>query len=409
MWFVGVTRHYTFLTNCAKKCCYFASFYQGIKLMKWIQLSRLQPDLWSAPRVLIVFTTQPYEALPISVLRTMYPDLLIMGMSSHHGVFTPEGFKRGSYGLLFEGEEGERFCASLMTFEADEDIRQKVVSSVSRLEPLSAERRFMMYCIPGFEERVIEGLREVLGSRADVLGGSAGYDLFLEQPYVFLNDAMTTCGVLLAETDIAEYRSINAMAGYHLSEKRGIATRAQGRILYEIDHRNASSVYDEWTDGMFSTYLEHDGLLPRSAAKFPLGRLYQGNHEFGIWLTHVYGVQTHALMLFAEIAEGTEICLTRGSSKQILDNLKSAIDRELQKVERQKVCGALVYFCSGCTNLVAESIKQISMSICESLGNIPFIGASTMGEQGCLANQPLQHGNMMIGITLFMQANPTLT
>ena len=75
--------------------------------MRWIQLSRLQTELWSDPRIMIVFTTQPYDALPIAALRETYPDLLIMGLSSHHGVFTREGFRRGSFGLLFEGEEGE--------------------------------------------------------------------------------------------------------------------------------------------------------------------------------------------------------------------------------------------------------------------------------------------------------------
>ena len=369
--------------------------------MRWIQLSRLQTELWSDPRIMIVFTTQPYDALPIAALRETYPDLLIMGLSSHHGVFTREGFRRGSFGLLFEGEEGECMQARLISFREGEDVREKVVASLSEMKPHSSDHKFIMYGISGIEERVIEGLREVLGDHVDALGGSAGSDLFLGSPYIFLNDSMTTRGVLLVETSLSDLRVIHSMAGYLPAEKRGVVTRASGRMLYEIDGRPASAVFDDWTDGMFSPYLEHDGELPRSAAKFPLGRIYNGSHEFGIWLTHVFGVKDNALLLYSEIEQGTEICLTRGSTKQILDNLKSALDGVFQKIDRERVRGALLYFCAGCTNLVAESIEQLSLSIAESLGSIPFIGASTMGEQGCLEHQPLQHGNMMIGIHLF--------
>ncbi len=371
--------------------------------MKWIQLSRLQTESWSDPRVLIVFSTQPYEALPVASLRATFPRLQIMGMSSHHGVFTPEGFKRGSFGLLFEGAEGEKIHAQLITFDEADAIRSKVSLAVSAMPPLGTERKFIMYGICGIEERVIEGIKDVLGENANVLGATAGYDLFLDGPYVFINEDVTSRGVLFAETELSEYRTINTMAGYLPSEKRGIVTRSEGRLLYEINHLPAPEVFDAWTDGMFSPYLDHDCLLPRSAGKFPIGRIYNGNHEFGIWLTHVYGVQGDALMLYSEIGEGTEICMTRGSTKEILDNLKCAIDKTFHRVERSRVIGVFLYFCAGCTNLVAESIEQLSMAICESLEGIPFIGASTMGEQGCLEHQPLQHGNMMIGMTLIMK------
>ena len=369
--------------------------------MRWIQLSRLQTELWSDPRIMIVFTTQSYDALPIAALRDAYPNLQIMGLSSHHGVFTQEGFRRGAFGLLFEGEEGARMQPRIISFAEGEDIRQKVVASLSNMKPQSADHKFIMYGISGIEERVIEGLRDVFGEHVDALGGSAGSDLFLGNPYVFLNETMTTHGVLLIETFQADLSMIHSMAGYLPAEKRGVATRAAGRLLYEIDGRPAPAVFDDWTDGMFSPYFDHDGELPRSAAKFPLGRIYNGSHEFGIWLTHVFGVKDNALVLYSEIDQGTEICLTRGSTKQILDNLKSALDGVLQTVNRDSVRGALLYFCAGCTNLVAESIEQLSMSISDSLSGIPFMGASTMGEQGCLEHQPLQHGNMMIGIHLF--------
>lgn len=370
--------------------------------MKWIQLSRMTPETWEEPRYLIVYTTQPYEALPIAALRERFPELVIMGVSSHHGIFTSDGFKRGSFGVLFEGSDDHRLNVRLIQVETSAAARQKVVDCIQGMPALSTpKRQFMINATPGFEERILEGFSDVFGDDVDVYGGSAGNDRFLDMPYIFLNEEMSTKGVLICE--MSEYSVCNSttMAGYLLTQKRGVVTRAAGRRIYEIDHRLATEVYDAWTDNMFTDIIKAGATFPRSAARFPLGRILEKDTAFEVWLTHVYGVENNALCVYSEIAEGTEVCLMRGSRERIFENLKRSVELSLNGVDRTKVRGAFLNLCAGCMNLISENMEQFNQAVCDAFGNIPLLGFSSCGEQGTLPNESChQHGNMMVNITL---------
>ncbi len=366
-------------------------------------LSKMTPESWKNPRFLLVYTTQPFEALPIRALTEQFPNLTIVGVSSHHGIFTPDGFKRGSYAVLFENEDTPDINAKLVAFDDNDNVRKKVADCLQNMPALTSNRRqFTMNATPGCEERILEGFRDVFADSVEVYGGTAGHDRFLPAPYVFLNNNKTTNGVVICEMSSQNLQTATTMNGYLLTQKRGIITRCEGRKIYEIDHNPAPEVFNLWTDEMFSETLKYGGELPRSAARFPLGRIRENTSTFDVWLTHVYAAtDDNALCVYSEIKEGAEVCLMRGSRERIFDSLKHSIDLSLAGVDRSTIRGALLTFCAGSMNLISENIEQFNQAVCDSFGDIPFLGFSSCGEQGLLTDEVcVQHGNMMLNITL---------
>lgn len=63
------------------------------------------------------------------------------------------------------------------------------------------------------------------------------------------------------------------MSGYLPTNKKGIITKAQGRTIYEIDGKPAAIVYNEWTDGAISEYLEKGGIILAPTTLKPIGRI----------------------------------------------------------------------------------------------------------------------------------------
>ncbi len=68
---------------------------------------------------------------------------------------------------------------------------------------------------------------------------------------------------------------------------------------------------------------------------------------------------------------------------------------------RDQIAGALVIYCAGCMLSVRERMPEVVAGLREELGDVPFLGAFTFGEQGCFLGGENRHGNLMISVTLF--------
>ena len=52
---------------------------------------------------------------------------------------------------------------------------------------------------------------------------------------------------------------------------------------------------------------------------------------------------------------------------------------------------------------IRDDIDDVVASLREVLGEVPFLGGFTFGEQGCFVGGENCHGNLMISVTLFMR------
>ena len=75
--------------------------------------------------------------------------------------------------------------------------------------------------------------------------------------------------------------------------------------------------------------------------------------------------------------------------------------RALADLAPDDVAGALVIFCAGCMLTVRDRMDRVVAGLDEGLGDAPFLGCFTFGEQGCFVGGENRHGNLMISVTVF--------
>lgn len=377
--------------------------------MRVVNLNHPDLDSWNDPRWMVVFATQLLEPEALKMIRGRFPNLAIFGSSSYHGIFTQNGYQHGVYGLLDEGSASKSRKACFVRCAEDADWQEEARIAAKELGPIDDPERdvILMQATPGHEERILDGIIESLGENVHVFGGSAGHSNTLREPFIIFNDEVCTSGFwLVSLRDEFAPRCLMLMGGYLPTLNAGVVTQASGRTIHTIDFRPAVEVYNEWTNSVFEPYLRRGGDLPKSTAMYPLGRTLEGEPLCGFWLYHPISVTpgTKSLTLFAEFPVNTRVTMLRGSERMLIHRMRTVTQEALDSVDVTRVRGAIVIFCAGCASIVQDNMQQVCAQVQEVLGPIPFIGCSSLGEQGRVRGfNRSYHGNMMCGVVLFMQ------
>lgn len=373
--------------------------------MRIVNLNRPDLDTWRDPATLIVYTTQAYAPELISSIRSRFPALDIIGISSFHGMLLADGLKRGSYGILFEREDGIVSRSMVIDFNGVANVRETVSNAMRKwVGDSQGTPKLFIHSPQGLEERILEGISDAFSGTAQVFGATPGNDSFLPQAFCFLNETCLTSGVVITQLFDERIVCTITCGGYLPTLKKGIVTSSQGRVIRTINDRPAAEVYNEWTDGMFEAYIQRGCVLPRSAGLYPICREYEDARNGG-WLSHVYSAdrQEKAIHLYSEVPQGSHIQLMRGTESSIVTHVGTAIKKALDLVGQKRVAAALIMYCAGCGSIISDSMNLVCEQAYQAFGDIPFLGCMTYGEQGCLSQEKHNyHGNMMIEIVLIL-------
>lgn len=372
----------------------------------------LVEKLGDEPQILFLHSSVTYDcALLLRELQELAPQMPIHGGTSCLGVMTEAGFHSadgrglgmlglcdpdGSYGVgaVSMGDDPRATAA--------EAVRQ-ALEQAGRPGELPA--LVWVMAAPGREELVLEGIEDVLGVGVPIIGGSAADNTVTGEWLQFANGQLyqdaVVIAVLFPTTDIM----VAFHSGYEPSARSGRVTRVAGRVLYEIDGRPAAQVYNEWIGGALTDVLPTGGNVLARTTLFPLGRqvgLVGGLPYFR--LSHADGITAEgALTLFTTVEEGEELVLMRGSPDSLVTRAGRVAQAALESsaASSADVAGALVIYCAGCMLTVQPRMAEVSAGLRAALGEKPFLGAFTFGEQGCFVGGENRHGNLMISVLLF--------
>lgn len=330
----------------------------------------------------------------------------VFGASSFKGVFTPEGFKRGAYMLTVE--EGDNIDAFPVLKNCTEaNASEKVKEAAKEIsDKLGKPSVILMHATPGFEERILEGISDVFGNDVPVYGGSAGDDDLTGKWEVFLNGESVNSGFLLVGFTGKAFGHF--LSGYLPTDKKGVITKAKGRVVYEIDGKPAAIVYNEWTNGLIEKYLDKGGVVLAETTLRPVGRVI--GKTFGVpkyLLSHPHMIipENKALTFFTEFNEGDEIILMSGTKEALIKRTRQVADMSLRGKNFKGLKGSILIYCAGCVGVVMDEVNKTIENYKEIVGEgIPFIGCATFGEQGCfLPERENRHGNLMVNTIIFAE------
>jgi hypothetical protein len=257
---------------------------------------------------------------------------------------------------------------------------------------------------PGREEQVLAGIRAVIGHEAPIVGGSAA-DNDVSGKWAQFGPVQThSDGVVVSVLFPSRPVTSTYQSGYAPTQHSGIVTRVEGRRLFEIDGLPAARVYHRWT----GTAVPMAGAQPTSilaaATLWPLGRVTRqiAGVPFHLLAHPAVANPDGSLDLFADLAVGDRLWQMQGSADSLVARAGS-VARQARETAGGTVCGALVVYCGGCMLAVRARMAEVQQGITNALGEVPWIGIFTFGEQGVSTGGQASHGNLMISCTAFKE------
>lgn len=338
-----------------------------------------------------------------SVARAFHGASSCLGAMTHEGkandvaVFAISD-SAGAYGTGLAGfSQGPRIAAKEATHQAL--LNADRVGEKPELVWVSAT--------PGAEEDVVEGIQDIVGADIPVIGGSAADNSVSGNWFVFNGQSTLSEGVVVSVLFPSRPISFAYQNGYSPTPHAGRVTKASGRVIHEIDDQPAMDVYASWTGDAVSKVAPGDPAkaILSASTLWPLGREISqvGQVPFYLLAHPAVAHDTGEIELFAKVAQGEEITLMNGTKQSLIERAGrvAALARETGRLNDAPIAGALMIYCGGCMLSVQDQIPQVADGVNEALGNAPFLGAFTFGEQGALLRAGNRHGNLMISCIIF--------
>lgn len=373
---------------------------QGVDAELPAELARLRPS-W----MLVYATEEMAPSAPLRQLAQCHPDVPLFGATSFQGVFTPSGFSRGMAVLVGEPGDGLRAHSAASTC-GESDARQCARRAAGEVAHAlgGPPRVILMHATPGHEEAILAGVRDALGQDVPVYGGSAADDSVAGRWGVFDGGRVIREGFVLAGFDAAQGVRGAFLAGYLPTGHGGRVTRAEGRVVHEIDNRPAAEVHDEWSGGRIRDVIASGGGTVLGATTMaPVARVV--GETLGMprrLISHPHEVHSDgALAFFSEFERGDEITLMTCTDEQLITRMGRTATRALGG-SKARLRGGLFVYCGGSLGEILPRAAEISEQFAATVGPVPFVGVATFGEQGCFfERRQSRHGNLMCSTVLF--------
>ena len=334
------------------------------------------------------------------------------GASSCRGIMTGAGHQTDTEGgigaFCIHDPEGDYGTAAAPLGEdaraAARDATERALEAADR--DGEAPALIWLSVTPGQEERVIAGIEDVVGRSVPIVGGSAA-DNDISGNWVVM-DAQTVIGdgVVVSVLFPSARITFAYHSGYTPNGHSGIATKVAGRQVLEIDGRPAVEVYSEWSRGeVVAPTVDTAQNILSSSTFWPLGR--EVAQVMGVpyhLLAHPSGANPDgSLSLFADIGEGERLTQMMGDAGVLAARAGRVASQAVAALDpdADDVLGALMVYCGGCMLGVQDRMGDVVQGVRDTLGDAPFLGVFTFGEQGPVLDTGNRHGNLMISAVVF--------
>jgi hypothetical protein len=370
-----------------------------------------------SPEFAFFFSTVGYDSDKVlSEVRRLLPDVQIYGGTSCLAVQTRDGFhvgEKGSLALLAVASQNISFGVGGVSIDnflsAREAGKVAIQAAIDAAGEKGAPKLVLMTGSAGHEEELIAGIEEVIGKDVPVLGGSAGDNTITGEWKQFANGNVYSNGISLAViyTDLKVGWAYEA--GYLRSENRGTITRADRRIIYEIDNRPAAEVYNDWTGGsVVAEALETGGSILSDSSYYPLAKIIKNEGNEYTLSIHPLSINAtdHSLEVFANIEEGDEVMLMHGDWELLLNRVLTTPIKALESesLSKEDVSFGIYTYCAGSMLAIPEDERpKMPVLVKTVIGDAPFIGTFTFGEQGHIREVGNLHGNLVNSMIVFTE------
>ncbi|MFM2481506.1 FIST signal transduction protein [Celerinatantimonas sp. YJH-8] len=369
------------------------------------------------PQLIVCYYSANHQYLQIAKnLQIAFNSSSIIGCSSCQGIMTASGFhSQSGYGLGLWAlwDEVGNYGTALESFSdtSDESIvaatQKALITALDNAQrPGELPDLIWLHASPGYEERMIEAIENLVGKQVPIAGGSAADQKIQGHWSLFAQAAVATQGVAVAALFPGGEIGYSFHSGYVANRALGVVTASHGRTVYEIDHHPAADIYRKAIGLVATSHPRHISILKHSSF-CPLGLLSGKVDQLPFFkLAHPSALTADGgIELFSEIKVGDTLYLMKGSKESLIHRGGRVTELSLtEPFSCEQPIGALVIYCAGCMLAIQRDINEVVHSIRQSLGDeLPFLGAFTFGEQGHFITGENGHGNLMSSAIVFYQ------
>jgi hypothetical protein len=178
-------------------------------------------------------------------------------------------------------------------------------------------------------------------------------------------------------------------------------------LIREIDGRPALEVYDEWSGGRVGEALR-DGKknMNTFCGLYPIYRTVNSGSISHNLYVHAWptaeSAKSGCLVSSANLWKGDVVHFAEGSWNILLNRMGNLPQLAKEGRPNMAVTAGLLVCCEGVLkNIPPDQRDQIATLIKRNMGDVPWIGMFTWGEQGNFTGVGNYHGNLLTSFTLF--------
>ncbi|MFC3228252.1 FIST signal transduction protein [Marinibaculum pumilum] len=347
-----------------------------------------------------------------------WPQAALIGGTSCTGVMTQDGvFGADAIGMLVVDDPAGDYGTAAGDLGAEPQEAAAAILKQALDDagcPDELPELVWIYQAPGQEEAVIAGLRSVVGDRCPILGGSSADDAVAGQWRQMSHGQVLRNGLAVAVLFPSAGTSHAFQGGYQPTGAHGTVTavgdpepgcRQPGsRRILTIDDQPAAEIYNVWTGNRIAGRLRTGGNILAETTNCPLGieaGRIDGMSQY--LLVHPDSVAPDgSITTFARIEAGARIHAMTGDRRRLVERAgRVAVAAAAGLSGNGKgLAGSLLVYCAGCKIAVGDRMDDVVAEIRAGVGDRPFIGCFTFGEQGSLFDRNV-HANLMISAVAF--------
>lgn len=301
------------------------------------------------PQAGILFAAVDFDhGLILNRINEVFPEIELIG-----------GTSDGEISSVLELQQDS---LTLMVFSADDiEIRAAVGRNVHE-NPIAiaqqtierAKQSFtapIKFCITTPESvntnlsSIVQGLKSSLGS-IPIFGGATADCREVKRTYQFFKTEVLTNSlpVLLFAGNVMFSHGV--ASGWHPIGKRGVVTKSDGNIVYEIDDKPALAFYEH--------YFEH--FAPDVA--YPLAVFPAGEDKFFLRGVPSYDPELGSLKTYGGVPEGSIVQISEASHQDILTASESSFSNAWENYPGEEPAAAIIFSCAWRRWILASQTSQ---------------------------------------------------
>jgi hypothetical protein len=324
------------------------------------------------PQAGILFAAFDFDhELILHRINEIFPNIELIGGTTDGEVSSVLEFQQDSIALML-------FCAD------DIEIRAAVGRNISK-NPIAIAQQTaetvkqsltapLKFCIATPESittnasAILEGLKSALGD-IPIFGGATAAQRTATNDYQFFKTEVLSDSVpiLLFAGNILFSHGV--AGGWHPIGKRGIVTKVDGNIVYEIDNKPALEFYQYY----------FENFAPDSA--YPLAVFPPGEDKFFLRGSPTFNAELGSITTSGEVPLNSVVQISEGAQADILAASESAFNRAWETYPGQEPVAALLFSCAWRRWVLGSRTSQEYADIARNLKReIAICGFYTYGE-----------------------------